>query len=153
MTNRGRPNQKNSRRTKERKPVKTGGKLPPMPRDLNAAEKTAWKAICGFSGPDGSNLIGEQDGTLLRQTVFWISNLLEARKDIIKNGVVYETITDKGSESKRRNPAISVAKDAATILNSCLAQLGLTPASRLKFGVTGDEENELSKLLKKAGLN
>lgn len=115
--------------------------------------------------PDPPNWFGPIAASIWRQVAPWLvqSKILtdtdlhnlevfamayqrwrEAQEDITKNGIVV-----KGAKQEIKNPACTVANEAARQISTFGAALGLDPAARarLKPGEEEDEENEFLTLL------
>lgn len=71
-----------------------------------------------------------------------VNILVESQLDIDKNGMTIE-----GSRGPVRNPALATFAAATTALRSLAAEFGMTPSSRSRMRLPGDEGDTLEDLL------
>lgn len=69
----------------------------------------------------------------------------QAQEFVEKNGSSFQVTSREGAVIWRPYPQVRVAADAWRRVKSMLEELGLTPASRVKFG-DGDDASELDRL-------
>lgn len=71
-----------------------------------------------------------------------MARLTLAERSIESHGVVYEVIGKSGDRYVKRNPACSVAHEAALEVRGLVSDLGLDPVGRHKIGEGQREKNE-----------
>ena len=114
-----------------------------MPRDLPPEAKAEWRRIVPVVEEMG--LLATIDrAVLIRYVTAW-ADWVELTELLKKSGKLI-----KGQRGIIRNPAWLLKRDAEQALADLTKQLGLTPAARLRAGVTHDrppdpEEESLSK--------
>jgi P27 family predicted phage terminase small subunit len=109
---------------------------PPMPRDLPAEAKAEWRRVVPVLEDIGF-LASIDRGVLIRYCTAWgdwceFARLLERSGKLIKG--------QKGNLV--RNPLWLMKRDAEQTIADLARQLGLTPAARLRAGVTHDRPED-----------
>lgn len=61
-----------------------------------------------------------------------LSEWIEARDTVARDGATYEAVTEAGAVMHRAHPAVAQRADAARRVQSLLSEFGLTPSSRAK---------------------
>lgn len=93
------------------------------------------------------------DGLALQLLTEALAEWAEARQQVRKRGLTYDTTTVTGGTMRRPNPEVAIAADAWRRAMTMLGQFGLTPASRSKVSAQlMEEENDpLLDLLNERG--
>lgn len=91
-------------------------------------------------------VLQEADIPLLETYCASFDLLIESRLDIAKNGMVIE-----GSRGPVRNPALAAVAQATTAIKGLAAEFGLTPSSRSRMKLPGDDGESIADVLAKAG--
>lgn len=99
-----------------------------------------WKRI----GPRlaAMQLLTEADLAVFEAYCLNYQLLVEARLDIQENGFMIP-----GSKGDIRNPALSAFSSATTAIRSLASEFGLTPSSRSRMLLPGDEEESIEDIM------
>ncbi len=116
---------------------------PEMPNHFNEREVEAWKKTIELL--QSSRTLKEIDGAVLGAYCSAFVRWQDAEKQIqkaksIKNGLC---ILDKKGKPKKISPLITISRDAQRDMVFFAAQLGMTPASRIKMA------SDVGKLIEK----
>ena len=116
--------------------------VPSPPPWLGAIAASIWRQVAPWLVQ--SKILTDTDLHNLEVFAMAYQRWREAQEDITKNGIVV-----MGAKQEIKNPACTVANEAARQISTFGAALGLDPAARarLKPGEESDEENEFLTLL------
>jgi P27 family predicted phage terminase small subunit len=141
----------------EPKPKSTA---PAMPEGLPPLAIAEWKSIVPMLSLLG--VLTEVDGKALAAYCEYFAQWREALDEVRTRGITLEEpITKTFGETTevvgykyKRNPAVSIANDAAKLMKSFLVEFGLTPSSRgrLKIDAAPGEEDPMDAYLRAAAL-
>lgn len=87
-------------------------------------------------------LLTEADLMVFTTYCMNVNILIEAQHDIERNGMTID-----GARGPVRNPALATFAAATTALRSLAAEFGMTPSSRSRMRMPGDERESLEDLL------
>jgi P27 family predicted phage terminase small subunit len=90
-----------------------------------------------------NKLLSEADWLPFLAYCMNVQMLIEASEDIKENGM-----TIYGTRGPVRNPALATFAAATTALRSLATEFGMTPSSRSRMKLPGDEEDSLEDILK-----
>lgn len=87
-------------------------------------------------------LLTEADVPLLETYCASFDLLIESRMDVKEHGMVIE-----GSRGPVRNPALAAIAQATTAIKGLAAEFGLTPSSRSRLKLPGDDGESIADIL------
>lgn len=138
-----------SGRPLNKKEAESGVKIPP-PNNLPAIASRMYRDVVALLGKMGYSDKADKWAVELLAYSYW--EWREAIKVVREEGPTFVVVDSSGNRIPRVRPEFRIASDAWKRVKSSLEELGLTPASRVKFG--GDADlNELDNLLKEMGKN
>jgi P27 family predicted phage terminase small subunit len=105
------------------------------PKGLTRSGLAFWRKLKASLEETGNLEVSDHHVLLLAAKDF--EDHEEARANIRKNGITIETLSDRGHQVTKTNPAAAIVNQAATRLLRHYDRLGLTPASRLRSGRGG----------------
>jgi P27 family predicted phage terminase small subunit len=121
---------------------------PKMPAGLPPLAIAEWKAIVPMLGELG--VLTQVDGKALAAYCEYFAQWREALDEVRERGITVEEPIVKicGQESEiigykyKRNPAVTIANDAAKLMKSFLVEFGLTPSSRGRLHIEGKPDGD-----------
>lgn len=131
---------KNKERINENEP-KPDTTMPPVPSYLDAMAKRHWRDMAEVLNSLG--LLTSIDRDMFAAYCTAYSNWRKAEAVVRDEGMTFTT--DKG-EIKRR-PETTIAKEQMTIWKALASEFGMTPSSRTKIQVSGEDINEAESFL------
>jgi P27 family predicted phage terminase small subunit len=78
------------------------------------------------------NVLADGDLTALALLCETLSEYLDARDTVQRDGATYSAVTEAGAVMHRAHPAVAQRADAARRVQSLLSEFGLTPSARAK---------------------
>ena len=131
-----------------------------MPDGLPPLAVKEWNFIVPMLSQLG--VLTEIDGKALAAYCEYFAMWRQALDEVRERGITLEEpivkFTDEGPEvigtKYKRNPAVTIANDAAKIMKSFLVEFGLTPSSRGRLRIEGkpDADDPLEAYLRAAAL-
>lgn len=114
--------------------------LPPPPEWLGDFGVKEWERV----GPAliGLRLLTETDLLTFAAYCANVDLMIESMLDIQKNGT-----TIRGARGDVRNPALASFAQAVTALRALACEFGMTPSSRARMKLPGDDGESLSDLM------
>ncbi len=112
----------------EATPARLSGTTPPA--FISDRARAHWPALADLLADMG--VLGDGDLTALGLLCETLTEYLEARDTVARDGATYEATTEAGAVMYRAHPAVAQRNDAARRLQSLLAEFGLTPSARAK---------------------
>jgi P27 family predicted phage terminase small subunit len=114
--------------------------LPPPPEWLGENGITEWERV----GPVlvSLRLLSEADLLIFAAYCANIDLMIESMLDIKKNGT-----TIRGARGDVRNPALASFAQAVTALRGLATEFGMTPSSRSRMKLPGDDGESLADLM------
>ena len=76
-------------------------------------------------------ILSDKDGAAVELYAGAFEEYRSARDDVMQNGITIKTITDRGHEVERKNPATAVMNTAWSRAAKIQTELGLTPKGKL----------------------
>lgn len=138
---------KNPTRENKKKP-EADPNLPKPPQWLSESGKKAYRDLA--KDLERMGVASKEDTHMLSIVCQAYGQLVELAEWLNKNGMVYETTTDRGATARKKNPEAELAIMKEKFVTSKLTEFGLSPSSREKVSkVANSEESEsgLSKLM------
>jgi P27 family predicted phage terminase small subunit len=142
---------------KEPKPQVVAPKMPDGLTELAVGE---WKAIVPMLERLG--VLTEVDGKALAAYCEYFAQWRQAMDEVRERGITLEEPIIKFTEGEseiigtkyKRNPAVTIANDAAKIMKSFLVEFGLTPSSRgrLRIESKPDADDPMEAYLRAGAL-
>lgn len=116
---------------------KPGRGRPSAPAHLSAVGREMWGYVVKLT--DDAGVLTEMDALAVEQLVEAYADWRQARDVVEIEGTHYESENASGGKMIRAHPAVAMRSDAARRFQSLMAEFGLTPASRSKVSVKGDD--------------
>lgn len=138
---RGNPGNKRLPKPGEEPSPEVIARLPEAPDWLGEAGRIEWERV----GPVliAQRVLTEADLVAFSAYCAAIDLMVESKRDIQKNG---HTIRgDRGGEV--RNPALASFTQAVNVLKSLAGEFGMTPSSRARMRLPGDDGESLADLM------
>lgn len=120
------------------KEPKPSSGAPECPDYLDAEARREWERI--VPELDRMGLLSRIDGSALEAHCANYSRAVRAEKEIADVGITVTT-----ENGLKKNPACTVADSCWRLVRSFLSELGLSPASRAKFGNANAAADELDE--------
>lgn len=136
----------NPTRDNKNKP-KAEPNLPKPPSWLNKKGKEAYRNLA--KDLERMGVTSKEDTHMLSIVCQAYGELIELKEWLNKNGMVYETTTDRGAMARKKNPEAELAVTKERFVTSKLTEFGMSPSSREKVSKVAESEGEsgLTKLL------
>lgn len=118
--------------------------MPPPPIWLGMYGRQEWERV----GPTLLNLRLLSDADFLTFGAYCaaVDLMIESKLDVDKNGT-----TIRGARGEVRNPALASFGQAITAMRALATEFGMTPSSRARMRLPGDEGDTLEDLLSDDG--
>lgn len=133
---------------------------PEMPAGLPPLAIAEWKAIVPMLAQLG--VLTEIDGKALAAYCEYFAQWRQALDEVRERGITVEEPIVKFADGEseiigykyKRNPAVSIANDAAKLMKSFLVEFGLTPSSRgrLRIDAKPDSDDPMDAYLRAGAL-
>lgn len=129
----------------------SAGKHPEKPLHLTGESAALWDRLCEMF--ESMGILDMADGLAIELICETYEEWRRNMEVIKKNGGVYSTKSITGEKILRQLPHVAQASDAWKRIRSMLSEFGLTPSARVRLGSSEAEEDELSQLMRKHGIN
>lgn len=120
-------------------PQPTLAKSPKYPAYFGPIAKAEWKRIVPKLKELG--LLTDIDVVALEVYCMTYSEYVQAEKVLEKKGRVYLALTRDGNSLKAR-PEVGISQKARHLMKAYLAEFGMTPSSRSKVVVSGNNDKD-----------
>lgn len=120
--------------TREPKPMEV---RPQMPRYLDAQARKEWRRLCPML--ERMRVLTEADGIGLASLCVDYSLLQQVQADLAKTGLL---VKNSKTGMIHQNPLLNIASVVSGRVARGLREFGLTPASRSKIQVAGNETKD-----------